>query len=275
VNGVCKKSPAAGSRLSVGIVGLRSLVGMLTLAALPGWAQCALPGRPGVPAVGFEAASVRTLAVPKPETFPLVLTDPERLSVPNLSLLMLIREAYGLRQDQISGGPKWLDKDQFNVVGTTDSPATREQMLLMLRRVLVERFHLACQVTSGPGRVLDLVVGPDGIHLKRLAAGAPATPAHGNDLPFANIRQLVMFLDNFADSGLLAHPVVDRTGLIGDYDIHLRFGEGNGYDGEITYSPDMPNGVQVSLKAMGLRLVERTEPVLKMAITHADRPVGN
>src|ERR1700691_214642 len=55
------------------------------------------------------------------------------------SLQALIRWAYGIEDYRISGGPKWIDADKFDVVYKPSGP----QASLMLRGLLADRFKLA------------------------------------------------------------------------------------------------------------------------------------
>src|ERR1035438_2131993 len=60
----------------------------------------------------------------------------------NTTLKRLIAEAYGLQPYQVSGGPKWLDENEYDVLAKTEKPAGAEQARAMLRALLAERFHL-------------------------------------------------------------------------------------------------------------------------------------
>jgi uncharacterized protein (TIGR03435 family) len=51
------------------------------------------------------------------------------LRVTNLTADILIREAYGVKRYQISGGPSWLESDRFDIAAKADGNPTREQMM--------------------------------------------------------------------------------------------------------------------------------------------------
>src|SRR5262252_1268512 len=70
----------------------------------------------------FEAASVKI----HKSTSPLVRisTPPGRLSAVNVTLRMLIRNAYLFQDFRMSGGPGWLDSDKFDVEATAGAAAT-------------------------------------------------------------------------------------------------------------------------------------------------------
>jgi len=63
----------------------------------------------------------------------------------NMSLLDLIRAAYGLRPTDsvmLDGAPKWIDTDGFDVDGKPEGQVAAQQSRLMLRTLLAERFNL-------------------------------------------------------------------------------------------------------------------------------------
>ena len=45
-----------------------------------------------------------------------------RFSAENVTLGQLIRNAYNLQDSQLSGGPKWLDDDRFDIVAKAGGP---------------------------------------------------------------------------------------------------------------------------------------------------------
>ena len=81
----------------------------------------------------FEVASIKPAApdAPRPGRVAYAVygarinTNPGLLSIRSISLKDLIAAAYGIEAYQISGGPAWVDSDQFEVTG-----CFRHQMLL-------------------------------------------------------------------------------------------------------------------------------------------------
>src|SRR5262245_28930626 len=55
-----------------------------------------------------------------------ITTNPRLLSIRSISLKVLIAAAYGIEAYQISGGPAWVDSDQFEVIAKSTSPTSRE-----------------------------------------------------------------------------------------------------------------------------------------------------
>src|SRR5579871_501191 len=58
--------------------------------------------------------------------------DHGSLTVRNVSLKMLIEEAYGTQSERIFGGPSWLASDRFDVIAKGRSDATKTEVRLML-----------------------------------------------------------------------------------------------------------------------------------------------
>jgi uncharacterized protein (TIGR03435 family) len=78
---------------------------------------------------------------------------PGRFTATNVTLGMLIRQAYGLQNSQLVGGPAWVNSDRFDIVAKADgSPefglftqqnARPSRTQLMMRSLLADRFKLA------------------------------------------------------------------------------------------------------------------------------------
>jgi uncharacterized protein (TIGR03435 family) len=57
-----------------------------------------------------------------------------RRDAQNATLKGMIRNAYGVHDFQISGGPGWIDSDRFNITARPDGRgAARAQVLEMVR----------------------------------------------------------------------------------------------------------------------------------------------
>jgi uncharacterized protein (TIGR03435 family) len=84
-----------------------------------------------------------------------------------VSLRLLIRQAYQVQEDQIVGGPNWLDADHFDVVAKK-APQTPDQTVephegatelqLMIRALLAERFKLSVHKETRDRPVYALVM---------------------------------------------------------------------------------------------------------------------
>jgi uncharacterized protein (TIGR03435 family) len=130
----------------------------------------------------FEVASVRPVSTPArpngsvsggPGT-----SDLERITYTGAPMVRLLRSAFGIL-DPNSGelsGPPWIGSEWYDITAKVPSGATQEQVNLMLRNLLAERFGLKAHYESHVVSGYELTVGKNGSKLK--SAGDPtAIPA--------------------------------------------------------------------------------------------------
>jgi bla regulator protein blaR1 len=181
-----------------------------------------------------------------------------RFRATNVPLRELISAAYGTPQPlpafQITGGPKWIESDKFDIVAKApgdpqpgpNGPPT--VMFAMLRNLLADRFQLALHRENREMPIYALVLArPDGKlgpQLKvsatdcaaMMAAGRgrgtpPPLPQPGERMPCgmrmfpgnlsggsSSMTQLTNVLARFVQ-----RTVVDQTGLTGNYDLDLQW----------------------------------------------------
>jgi uncharacterized protein (TIGR03435 family) len=198
--------------------------------------------------------------------------DPIRFSARNATLKRLIFEAYQVPWSQIAGGPAWIDRDEFDIEARAESPASPEQTRLMLRTLLHDRFALTVHSEVRERRVYVLVIGKDGPKLHGAAApdDMRAWRFHGNMSQFADrlsIQLAIPFLD---DPTIPSHPsgpptpVVDKTGIEGDYDINVDLKPEPGVDPFTFWQ-------RVLQEQLGLKLESRPAPVEFLVIDHAEK----
>jgi uncharacterized protein (TIGR03435 family) len=194
-----------------------------------------------------------------------------------LTSIHLIKLAYGLREYQFVG-PDWLHATRYNIVATTGSPQPRSAQLAMLRRLLVDRFKLVVHHESRTLPIYALTVGKNGPKLKPMDENLPApfelysnfsmapTLRGGTELRgLGSLGQLSDFLARLVD-----RPVLDHTGITGNFDIRLLCAI-DGYPGFDT-SPSVFDAVQSQL---GLKLEALTCPVAITVVDHVERPAEN
>ncbi len=125
------------------------------------------------------------------------------------SLMQLICRAYRVETFQVAG-PNWLPTARFDIVAKLPEGASPDQAPEMLQTVLEERFKLALHRDQKEFSVYVLIVGKDGLKLKRPPAFDPASITTGTPGSFASVTPLL--------TGALERPVIDQTGLKGEYD---------------------------------------------------------
>jgi uncharacterized protein (TIGR03435 family) len=119
-----------------------------------------------------------------------------RFTATNAPLRSLIRIAYQLQDSQLIGGPKWLDVDRFDIVAKTEGSPAPEQIRVMLRTLLGDRFKLTLRretrdlpfyalVVAGagkkPGPQLRRTEADCAEAASRLDRRRPARPTDSND----------------------------------------------------------------------------------------------
>ena len=148
----------------------------------------------------------------------------------NVTVNWLIKLAYNVHARQISGGAAWLDSEKYDIVGRPDTPGqpSRDQMKLMIQKLLADRFQLKFHTEKRELPVYAMVVLKTGAKITVSAGDPHAFPGIG----FAQGPGMLSLvgrntgLDGVANglqSNILDKPVVNQTGLTGRYDFTLRF----------------------------------------------------
>jgi uncharacterized protein (TIGR03435 family) len=211
----------------------------------------------------------------------------------NTNMIDLISFAYGLHAKQIVGGPAWFLAEKFDIEGVpnTEVRPSREQLMLMVQKLLTDRFRLTLHHEKRELAVYVLRVGKNGSRLTKSAA-APDAPS-GYGFPqlglTTQMKVMNMTVAGFASAmqrTVLDKPVVDQTGLTEKYDFTLNWTpddsqfiqfRGTGVDMPSgTDSPNAPPGLYTAIQEqLGLKL----EPVKALddvvVIDRVERPSAN
>jgi len=168
----------------------------------------------------FEVVSIKPSA---PESRGMtVSTDPGRFTAENATLKFLIRVAYHVREEQISGGPGWMDTERFDVVATAAGSPTDEETRQMMQRMLAERFQVKAHRTTREANVYQLTVAKGGLKIKPeedATAKGRASVARGKiAAQKVSMAQLAGML-----STALGQRVSDGTEVKGVFDVNLEW----------------------------------------------------
>jgi len=181
----------------------------------------------------FEVASVKPHTSDDRREF-MVAQANGRFTAGNITARLLIRSAYQLQDDQIVGGPDWLETARFDV----DARAPRAglpgpELLAMLKALLAERFNLKAHTETREISVFALERTKDDGSLGpglRPTKCPDLTIDLGQPQPCTNAKTGVgslalrgMPFDQFVPflSSNVGRVVLDHTGLDGRYDIEL------------------------------------------------------
>src|SRR5262245_1123633 len=164
------------------------------------------------------------------------------LRISNRRLDEIIMLAYGVSGKQIAG-PRWLTElttdptqvTRFEIVAKVPEYATKDQVPLMLQKLLEDRFKLQVHRESRPTQVYSLEVSANGPKLSKTIPNASRTPGciraigSGEDYSAAAdcynmmMTQLAQQLQALAPAYFREGPIVDRTGLTDAFDFRLEW----------------------------------------------------
>jgi bla regulator protein BlaR1 len=273
----------------------------------------------GTSSPSFEVASVK-LNRSGARNIMLNIRPGGRFIANNVPLKMLLEQAYQVKDSQLLGAPDWINSDHYDIEAKAEestaaaleklTPEQRKnQFMLMLQALLVDRFKLTVRHDTKDLPVYVLLVAKNGPKLKEtaftpadLASPKPLPPPGSpvSDRPGVWITgrgQIIVNgqgLDAFADvlSMRLGRIVLNKTGLNGKYDLKLQWtpddsqdqmfkGAGDGPDGTPpTDAAQPPDGTGPTLftavqEQLGLKLEAQRSPVDVLVIDHIERPSEN
>jgi bla regulator protein blaR1 len=149
-----------------------------------------------------------------------------RFTARNATVRLLIKIAYDLTDDQLTGGPAWIGVKRFDVDATPDAPdgdvidQVRDRQ--RLQGLLADRFQLDLRSEMRMMSTYALVVAKSGPKLKKSQAPDAPTQFHANA---GEVLLTSATLDQFANavSDWVRQPVLNQTGLDGKYDLRLEW----------------------------------------------------
>jgi len=207
----------------------------------------------------------------------------------------------------ITGGPDWVHSNMYEIRATAEGKPSREIMQgPMLQALLEDRFHLKIRRETKQVPVYELTVAEGGSRLRRVKEGScvsmpmtfplPLLPAGQgycrnllggmkgqNPLLHAESASLEEFSKLL--SLLLDRPIIDKTGITGNFAFHLEFAidqntprylPGGDMAGDRPPAPDpaVPS-IFAALRRLGLKLDTTNGPRDFLVIDHVERPTEN
>lgn len=187
---------------------------------------------------------------------------------------------YRIPVRQISGGPEWVNTQNFDVYGRTDRTYSIDDLHLMFENLLADRFNLKLHMVQEPGPVYVLRVAKSGLKMKAVPEGTGRRSpiwdsADGVTADRVQLNYLCYWLGQILQSD--QRPVVDATGLRGNYDFTLRFRmpEEPGAGGDDGRSEDLPTIFKALRDQLGLELTPEKGTVPRLVIDHVEKPSAN
>jgi uncharacterized protein (TIGR03435 family) len=202
-------------------------------------------------------------------------TPAGRLVMRNTTLKNLVMSAYrlNLNEYEIAGGPTWMDSAKFNIDAKLPADAPQGQIPLMMQTMLADRFKLESHRETRTLREYALVVAKGGPKF-----GKPNESDHKGVVTSQSDNQITGWGRPLSDLarmliGAVGAPVVDQTGLKGQYDFDLKFapllGASRGSDDAL------PDVFAVLQGQLGLKLEAIKGPVELLVIDRAEKPTEN
>jgi len=288
----------------------RALPGILALVVL-GFAGARVQAQTpdALPRTSFEAAAVK----PSKSETPLGETLENGRYTGNLTLLGYIESAYDLMPSQeqtasmLSGLPKWVSTDNFEIHAVAKGNPTKPQMRLMLQSLLADRFRLQVHVVTPQVAVLALILEKPGetgpklrphsegttcdVHLpsqdsRTYAVGVfppvceqitAADRPGGLILVAARNITIEKVASILTSVGRLGGTIVDQTGLSGRFDFTLEYTPESRRPPTQDAQPDLPiTTLEEALHAqLGLKLKATKAALRSLVVDHVERPSEN
>jgi uncharacterized protein (TIGR03435 family) len=192
------------------------------------------------------------------------------------TLFDLITNAYGVRYDQISGGPKWASSDAYDIAAKAEGEGTltKDEARRMMQTLLADRFQLRIHREAREVQAYALVVGKNGHKLKESSADAPGDNVVRTGRAGMHMEATRGTMENLARqlAGTADRPVVNRTGLTGYYAFTFDWIPANRTPEPDSDVPSMFTAIQEQL---GLKLEPTRAPYQMLIIDHAEKPSEN
>jgi uncharacterized protein (TIGR03435 family) len=253
---------------------------------------------PDIDALRFEVASVKPNASGSTNSN-IELHPGGRITATNVVLAGLMRNIFNLQPYQLVNAPEWIEQARFDIEAKADreysarEDAPAPELLAMLRNLLADRFQL---ITHREMREMSVyaieMARPDrsfGPQMRRstvdceeeaaraFAARRAGGPPESGGRPIVRCRistgagRILGTGTTIAElarrlSPPLRRPVVDCTGLTGQFDLELQWAPEQAPD---TPGPSIFTAVQEQL---GLRLEPQRAPVEVLVIDKIEKP---
>ncbi len=260
---------------------------------------CVAFGQQPAGKLAFEVASIKPA---KPmamgEMRIRMQTDGGMLRYENVSLKDCIRNAYRVKDFQVQG-PDWLGGARFDIVAKLPDGSSEEQVPEMLQALLADRFKLTLHRDTKEHAVYALVQAKSGPKLKpaevptgEAKPGAPPRNAMMMMIedgtahlkaPSASMSTLAEMLSRFSE-----RPVVDNTGIKGQYDFDLAFSPetlahmpggmrgpmhppGGGEHGAIETPSEPAGSIFDSVQKYGLKMEPKKAAMEMLIVDHIEK----
>jgi uncharacterized protein (TIGR03435 family) len=230
----------------------------------------------------FEVASIRPSTANDLNGGIKALPGGQEYTSRNIPIKLIISLMYKVPMRQIEGGPEWLANDRYDIEAKADQSYNIDGLHVMFQNLLADRFKLRFHKEIRQGNVYALTV--DGPGLKMKVNDSPQDfniPINFSPEGVVGRRVPMPYLCWFLGQTLQAdgRPVIDKTGLAGNYDFTLTFAPVLPPDvSRDNLSPelrDRPSIFNALREQLGLKLTPERGPVEYYVIDSVERPSEN
>jgi uncharacterized protein (TIGR03435 family) len=260
------------------MIRLGLLIAGLTVAALPLAAQSDVPR--------FEVVSVKPAPPPQASNSITVVADAPGSFNRTATVAFLIQFAYDLQDRELVGGPSWVRADRFDVAARAGRPVPVEELRLMVRSLLAERFKLVAHTEQRDLPYYTLLLARTdkqlGPRLKKSDDGCTGPSKPVIDMPpraatASGCGEMTTFIRGA--SRQMDAPVTDGTGLVGKFQWSYYYDGAGGplarLQRPVAADPNMPQYATALQEQLGLKLEPRRGPTPVIVIDSIDRPTPN
>ena len=151
--------------------------------------------------------------------------NPGMLHATNITLPDLFKQAYTLKFYELKGSPSWMSDATYDIDAKSANNSSREELMLMLRQLLADRFHLKFHREPREIAVMALMVDKNGT--RNMEPVKESDPNPPNNRPVMPNQVRTMRNVSMEDLALLLSssdvmrdtPVINHTGLPGLFNL--------------------------------------------------------
>ena len=208
---------------------MKTLLAVVAVAAL---LSGSVLGQTPTQKAAFEVTSVQVSTRPQPGMRGGVLRG-TRYELRNATMLDMVRTAYNVQPERVSGGPSWLEWNRYDIAALAPEKTPPDRLREMLKTLLAERFKLV--VREGEATTTALALRVKGQHkLKEVSTsgGCQAQQAPEPNGVLATTVNCVGFsMQQLADQMRTANnpylapgqQIIDETGLTGFFEFQYKY----------------------------------------------------
>jgi uncharacterized protein (TIGR03435 family) len=242
-----------------------------------GWAQTAAAAAPEI-----EAATIKPVKEPNPNMMH-DRTEGRRLSMRYTSLRDLMMMAYEVDPRQIVDGPAWVASDEYDIdLVVAEGVQVNQHEEAVLAELMADRFKLTFHREQREMPVYVLTVAKGGPKLK--AADANSVENSGCEhLGVCSFhKRTVANFARFMQFVVLDRPVVNKTGIEGEFDFTLKWTPDESQFNGMGFRVPVPEGMSAlpglftaMQEQLGLKLEPQKTQAEVLVIDHVERPSEN